>query len=182
MLPSSNLVKMWSYELGIFIWTKSVIANPPGADMQRSITIKRVYEPQGTSDGERVLVDRLWPRGRRREELYLSSWLRAVAPSTALRRELHQQRISHDEFVQRYREELTGHPEEVTPLLHASREGALTLLTAARNPEQSHAQVLRQHLIDMLDQEDAQDREPASPVCYSESFPPQEPKINGGAS
>ncbi|PWV68680.1 DUF488 domain-containing protein [Halomonas sp. A11-A] len=136
--------------------------------MAHDIALKRLYQPAQPEDGARVLVDRLWPRGQPREALALTDWYRDASPSPTLRRQYHQQEISHFVFAARYRGELRDHPERLVPLMRHARRGRLTLLTAARNIEASHLPELREALLKALRDEDAADREPASPPCYAQ--------------
>ncbi|WP_404297869.1 DUF488 domain-containing protein [Halomonas sp.] len=135
--------------------------------MAYEIELKRIYLPIEVGDGARVLVDRLWPRGKPREALSLTDWYRDASPSPTLRRQYHQQKISHFVFAVRYRGELRDHPEHLVPLMRHARRRRLTLLTAARNIEDSHLPVLREALLKALRDEDAADLEPASPPCYA---------------
>lgn len=134
--------------------------------MAYDIVLKRIYLPIEAEDGTRVLVDRLWPRGKPREALSLNDWYRDASPSPTLRRQYHQQEISHFVFGVRYRGELRDHPEHLVPLMRHARRGRLTLLTAARNIDDSHLPVLREALQKALSEEDAADLEPASPPCF----------------
>lgn len=136
--------------------------------MNYDIVFKRVYEPTDSADGARVLVDRLWPRGKRREDLQLTDWYRDASPSSALRRAWHQNDIDEQRFTDSYRKELQTHPDVLTPLMRHAREGRLSLLTATRNPDHSHLPELRDALLDQLAREDEQadDREPSSPTCF----------------
>ncbi len=97
------------------------------------IRCKRVYEAAAADDGQRVLVDRLWPRNLRKENLH-AQWLREVAPSDDLRKALHQGEVDFAGFTQRYQRELAAHPEYWYPLLDLAGKGPLTLLYAARTP------------------------------------------------
>jgi uncharacterized protein YeaO (DUF488 family) len=111
-------------------------------------TIKRVYEPPEASDGYRVLVDRLWPRGVRKEKAELGEWAKDVAPSPALRTEWHHNRERFDEFAGRYREELDANP-AANELLAAGREHErVTLVFGARDEQVNHAAVLLRWLGD----------------------------------
>ncbi len=108
-----------------------------------TFTIKRVYDVPDADDGWRVLVDRLWPRGLRKEVAALDAWLKDVAPSPDLRRWWDHDPDRLDEFARRYRGEL-----EVNPALEDLREmGAehrvVTLLYAARDSRINHARILR---------------------------------------
>ena len=110
------------------------------------LKIKRVYEGAEDSDGVRFLVERLWPRGIKKEQLKMKSWLKEAAPSPALR-----QWFAHDpakwrEFQQRYRAELQAHPDAWKPILEAAREQDVTLLYSARDTEHNSASVLKSFL------------------------------------
>lgn len=126
------------------------------------IRCKRVYDEVEAQDGQRVLVDRLWPRNKRKDDLQ-ATWLREVAPSDELRKAFHQGELDFAGFTQRYQQELAAHPEHWYPLLDLAAKGNLTLLYAGKNTAQNNAQVLAQWLEDELDR-----REPgSSPVCYA---------------
>src|SRR5690606_29924744 len=99
------------------------------------IRCKRVYEPLADDDGQRVLVDRLWPRGCKKDSLALHAWLREVAPSEALRKDFCHDPALFDEFRRRYRNELAAHPEHWQNLLSLAERGTLTLLFAARDEQ-----------------------------------------------
>jgi len=116
------------------------------------IKLKRVYDPPSTDDGQRVLVDRLWPRGLKREEARLDDWLREVAPSDELRRWFGHDPARWDEFQQRYRRELAGEQQQsaVERLRERAVSGPLTLLFAARDAEHCNARVLRDYLSERL--------------------------------
>jgi uncharacterized protein YeaO (DUF488 family) len=132
------------------------------------IHLKRVYDTAEKGDGARILVDRLWPRGKRREDLHLSDWYKDASPSPGLRRAWHKEDIDEKAFIRDYGRELEANPDSLVPLMKLARAGRLTLLTATRNPEQSHLPVLRQALLDALQREDseADGCDPSSPVCY----------------
>ncbi len=114
------------------------------------IRVKRVYDPVGPGDGQRILVDRLWPRGLRKAEAGVDIWLREVAPSTALRKWFHQDPERWDDFAARYRDELAEGAEALQPLLDAACAGPVTLLFAARDRTRNHAVVLRDVLRERL--------------------------------
>lgn len=135
------------------------------------IALKRVYQPADADDGARVLVDRLWPRGKGRDSLSLQDWYFDAAPSPALQRQLHQGEISAPVFAARYRGELRDAPDCLIPLLRLARGGRLTLLSAARDLETSYLPILRDALRQALAQEDAEDREPCSPPCFAAQRP-----------
>jgi uncharacterized protein YeaO (DUF488 family) len=108
------------------------------------LAVKRVYDAPEPSDGTRVLVDRLWPRGLTKERAALREWLRAVAPSDDLRHWYHHDPDHFAEFDARYRAELAepAQAEALERLRAYRREGAVTLLTATRELTFSHAAVL----------------------------------------
>lgn len=112
------------------------------------ISCKRVYDASEASDGYRVLVDRLWPRGLKRDEAAIDEWVKTVAPSSALRKWYGHRPERWPEFQLRYRREL-AEPEvalELQRLRGIARQRPLTLLTATRNLAESHAIVLRDAL------------------------------------
>ncbi len=110
------------------------------------IRIKRVYESAAPADGARFLVERLWPRGIRKEALAMDGWLQDLAPSTALRQWFAHDPAKWEEFQRRYRLELSKRGEDCKPLLEAARHGRLTLLYSARDNEHNSAVVLKSYL------------------------------------
>ena len=112
----------------------------------KPVTVKRVYEPPARSDGTRVLVDRLWPRGLTKERAAVDAWLRDLAPSDALRKWFHQRPNAWLSFRRRYLKELSR-PEaapaldELYRLAHGRKR--LTLLFASRNQDRNNATVLQ---------------------------------------
>ncbi|MFZ5938585.1 DUF488 domain-containing protein [Pseudomonas sp. HS6-2] len=126
------------------------------------IRCKRVYDAPEKEDGQRVLVDRLWPRNKRKDQLH-GEWLREVAPSTDLRKAFNQGEVDFAGFTQRYQQELAAHPEHWYPLLDLAAKGNLTLLYAGKDTEHNNAQVLATWLEGELER-----RGPgSSPVCYA---------------
>ena len=107
-----------------------------------SFQIKRIYELPQPSDGTRVLVDRLWPRGIKKTDAHLDCWMKEVAPSTELRRWFGHLPARFDEFRRRYEEELRGNP-KIGELRKLGGRRRVTLLYAAHDPEVNHALVLR---------------------------------------
>jgi len=114
------------------------------------IQIKRVYEPAAKSDGERFLVERLWPRGIKKEALHMIAWLKNVAPSNELRQWFNHDPANWKEFQKRYRAELEGKPETWQPLLAAAKTGEVTLLFSAHDLEHNNALVLKTSLEEQL--------------------------------
>jgi uncharacterized protein YeaO (DUF488 family) len=110
-----------------------------------AIRIQRVYEAPAAGEGLRILVDRLWPRGLKKENAALDLWCKDVAPSPQLRLWFGHRAERFEEFAQRYREELHGNPAVDDLLQFIGRRKAL-LLYAARDPEVNHALVLADHL------------------------------------
>ena len=106
------------------------------------------------TEGLRVLVDRLWPRGIARAELPVDLWLRDIAPSDALRRWFGHDPGRWTEFAERYRKELAARPETVEELLTLCRKGPVTLIYAARDEAHNNAVVLRDFLAERLARED----------------------------
>ncbi len=111
------------------------------------IAIKRAYEPASASDGTRVLVDRLWPRGVTREEADLAGWAKDIAPSTGLRKWFGHDPAKWEEFGERYAREVHAHPQELKRLRELAEKGKLTLIYAARDEEHNEARVLRNLLL-----------------------------------
>jgi uncharacterized protein YeaO (DUF488 family) len=112
------------------------------------VRLRRVYEPPDPADGRRVLVDRLWPRGLTKEAAAVDEWLKAVAPSDALRRWYGHQPEKFAAFRQRYQAEL-GTAERagaVDHLRQLARDGTVTLLTATKDVEHSQAAALAEWL------------------------------------
>jgi uncharacterized protein YeaO (DUF488 family) len=110
------------------------------------IRVKRVYEEPSRADGFRVLVDRLWPRGVRKERAALDVWLKDAAPSAELRKWFDHDPAKWKEFQARYRKELAGRTEAVELLRHKAREQTVTLLYGARDEQHNEALVLKEVL------------------------------------
>ena len=110
------------------------------------IRIKRAYEPSARGDGRRLLVERLWPRGMRKEALHLDAWVKEVAPSTELRKWFSHRVDRWTEFQRRYRRELSAHRDAWSPILEAIKRGPVTLVYSAHDPEHNAAVVLRDYL------------------------------------
>src|SRR5689334_660228 len=108
------------------------------------IQVKRVYDPREPSDGARFLVERLWPRGLKREALHLDGWLKDAAPSDELRHWFSHDPAKWEEFRRRYFAELRSKPEALEPLRQAAREGNVVLLYSARDTEHNNAVALQE--------------------------------------
>ena len=107
-----------------------------------AFVIKRVYDPAEASDGFRVLVDRLWPRGVSKERAELDLWDKEVAPSPELRTEWHHNRERFDEFAERYRGELDANEAARALIALGDEHDRVTLLFGARDEQVNHAAVL----------------------------------------
>jgi uncharacterized protein YeaO (DUF488 family) len=107
------------------------------------VRIRRVYDAPSAEDGRRVLVDRVWPRGVRKDALALDEWAKDVAPSTELRKWYDHDPARCAEFGSRYRAELSTGDGAVALARLGSVAGPLTLLTATKDLDLSHAKVLR---------------------------------------
>ncbi|MBQ0865648.1 DUF488 family protein [Streptomyces sp. A73] len=120
------------------------------AEKKLSIRVRRVYEaPDPATDGARVLVDRVWPRGLSKQDAALDAWRKEVAPSTELRKWYGHDPERFEEFAERYRGELATREGEqaIDDLLRAaSGAGVLTLLTAVKDPSIGHTRVLAEEL------------------------------------
>jgi len=110
------------------------------------LKLKRAYETSARSDGTRVLVERLWPRGLSKSALHVDTWLKDLGPSTRLR-----QWFSHDPrkwptFRARYFRELDSKPDAWRPVMAAARHGTVTLVYSSRDTEHNNAVALRDYL------------------------------------
>lgn len=138
--------------------------------MAYDVTLQQVQHAIGTPfKGVRVLTDRLWPRGVRKDTLGDIQWYRDASPEPALRKGLHSGEITPAAFRERYLAQLQADPDGLLPLMRHARQGPLQLLTATRDPQTSYLTVLRQAILDSLAAEDAAcaDTQPSSPVCYA---------------
>lgn len=123
------------------------------------IRLARAYDPVGEADGARVLVDRLWPRGRRRADLHLDEWLRDVAPSRALCDWFDHDPARWADFRASYVQELSRNPQAVARCLDWVARGPVTLVYGARDREHNQAVVLRDYLLNRINGlEDGHDR------------------------
>jgi uncharacterized protein YeaO (DUF488 family) len=110
------------------------------------IQIKRVYEPPERGDGKRFLVERLWPRGMKKEKLSMNAWLKDAAPSAALRRWFGHDPAKWHEFRRRYHQELEIACETIKPIQEAAKRGNVTLLYSAKDTAHNNAVALKQYL------------------------------------
>ena len=110
------------------------------------VRLKRAYEPASPTDGYRVLIDRLWPRGVSREQAKLDGWEKDLAPSAALRQWFGHDPGRFEEFRRRYIDELRSQRPGLTALRRRAREGTLTLVYSAHDAQHNDAVVLREVL------------------------------------
>jgi uncharacterized protein YeaO (DUF488 family) len=113
------------------------------AHAARGFEIKRVYDAPAGTDGFRVLVDRLWPRGLSKARAHLDAWLKDLAPSTELRKWFHKDSARWPEFSRRYRAELRAQAALLEQLCARACSSRVTLLYAAQDSQRNHALVLR---------------------------------------
>jgi uncharacterized protein YeaO (DUF488 family) len=111
-----------------------------------AIQLKRAYEKPARGDGYRVLIDRIWPRGVRKEDLQVDEWLRDLAPSTALRQWFGHDPEKWDVFRQRYFRELDAHPDLIQKLRAKMRQGTLTIVFGSKEERFNNAVVLKEYL------------------------------------
>lgn len=138
--------------------------------MHHTINLARVYTPASKEDGTRILADRLWPRGIKKEALQLAFWAKDACPSHQLRKSWHAKELTFAEFGKLYTQELNQLNAEIIPLLQAARKGKITLLSSVKNLEVSHLPMLKNFILEELAKEDREDRAPSSPPCYWHEF------------
>ncbi|MDR4509686.1 MAG: DUF488 family protein [Candidatus Brocadiaceae bacterium] len=117
-----------------WFWTKK--------DYSSVFVTKRVYEKPDKIDGTRVLVDRLWPRGLKKEDARIDHWMKELAPSSALRKWFAHKEDRWQEFKSRYQEELKEKKDLLKQLTDLEKDNTITLLYAAKDEERNNAQVL----------------------------------------
>ncbi|MBK9216796.1 MAG: DUF488 domain-containing protein [Chloracidobacterium sp.] len=110
------------------------------------LKIKRAYDEPDASDGKRVLVDRLWPRGVSKDKAHIDLWLREIAPSTELRKWFGHDPEKWAVFQSRYKKELEGNKELVDSIRTMAKAGPVTLVYAAKDEEHNDAVVLLDYL------------------------------------
>jgi len=115
----------------------------PQKQSLENVRIKRVYEPASRTDGTRILVDRLWPRGLKKTDAKIDEWLKEIAPSTELRKWFGHEAARWPEFRRRYKAETKQHPEELARLRSLAKKGPLTLVYSAHDETHNNAVVLR---------------------------------------
>lgn len=112
----------------------------------KNIEIKRVYESPSSTDGVRILIDRLWPRGIKKSELLMDDWIKDLSPSQDLRKWFNHDPSKFKEFEKKYTEELNENEKIWLPLIKKYLQGKITLLYAAHDSEVNHAICLKNYL------------------------------------
>ena len=110
------------------------------------IKIKRIYDPASREDGKRIYIDRLWPRGMKKEEAKIDEWLKEISPSNALRKWFGHDPSKYEEFKRRYIKELQKHPEILEKIKKEERRETVTLLFSAKDEEHNNATVMKEIL------------------------------------
>ena len=110
------------------------------------IKIKRIYEPPSTDDGKRILVDRLWPRGMKKEEAHIDEWLKEISPSNELRKWYSHDPAKWPEFKKRYRKEISKQTEVLKRIKDEGKKGTVTLLFSTKELELNNAVALKEIL------------------------------------
>lgn len=108
------------------------------------VKIKRVYEPASDEDGKRILIDRLWPRGMKKEEAKIDEWLKEIAPSNELRKWFAHDPEKWQEFRKRYRQELKDKAEIIKRLRKEAQKETITFLFSAHDTEHNNAVALKE--------------------------------------
>jgi uncharacterized protein YeaO (DUF488 family) len=119
-----------------------------------TILLKRVYDPAEKSDGFRILVDRLWPRGLKKENAHADVWMKEVAPSAALRKWFNHEPEKWIEFNKKYKAELKSSPQIKELIQYCKKHKAVTLLYSAKDEEHNQAVALGQFINRMLSKND----------------------------
>ncbi|MFT4224694.1 DUF488 domain-containing protein [Dysgonomonas sp.] len=115
------------------------------------VKLKRVYENTVSGDGFRVLVDRLWPRGVKKDDLHYDWWAKEISPSPELRKWVHEDPISRwDDFTALYRKELSVSGATTDFIEKIKKYDVVTLLYAAKDPARNHAMILKSYLMEIL--------------------------------
>jgi uncharacterized protein YeaO (DUF488 family) len=110
------------------------------------LKLKRAYEPVSNADGTRVLVERLWPRGRSKAQLHVDAWLKEAGPSTELRKWFSHDPEKWPRFRTRYFRELDSRPDAWRPIVSAARRGTVTLVYSSHDAHHNNAVALRDYV------------------------------------
>jgi uncharacterized protein YeaO (DUF488 family) len=112
-----------------------------------NVMLKRAYEPPATGDGTRILIDRLWPRGITKERAAIHQWMKAISPSTELRKWFGHDPARWDEFRRRYAQEVHKNSDLLEQLRSLARQGPITLVYSARDEKHNDAVELRELIL-----------------------------------
>ena len=118
-----------------------------------AIKLKRVYEKPDPEDGKRILVERLWPRGLKKEEAKIDAWLKDVAPSTELRKWYAHDPAKWTQFKERYWKELDDKPEQVSALAKECKQSTITFVFGSREEKLNNAAALKEYIARAKQQE-----------------------------
>lgn len=118
--------------------------------MKHELRVKRIYDEPLESDGFRILVDRLWPRGVSKSVARIDCWAKMLAPSHDLRKWYHANPVRHADFAERYMAELNNATFEIKTLIESVQLPVVTLITATKDLDNGHVAVLRTHLVTAL--------------------------------
>jgi uncharacterized protein YeaO (DUF488 family) len=110
------------------------------------VKIKRVYDPPVPDDGKRILIDRLWPRGLKKEGARIDKWIKELAPSTELRKWFNHEPEKWGEFRKRFFSELRGKRDAVDVIVNAARKGPVTLLFGSKEKRFNNAVALKEYI------------------------------------
>ena len=110
------------------------------------LKVKRVYDPVAADDGKRILVDRLWPRGIKKEKAHIDEWLKEISPSNELRRWYSHDPAKWAEFKKRYKQEITGKEDLLKKIKAEARKQTVTLLFSSKELERNNAHALKEML------------------------------------
>ena len=108
------------------------------------IKVKRIYEPPSPGDGKRILIDRLWPRGMKKEEAHIDEWLKEISPSNELRKWYSHDPVKWPEFKRRYRAEISKETELLKRIKNEGKRGTVTLLFSSKELELNNAVALKE--------------------------------------
>ena len=133
-------------KLQTYCFTKTISYDLLMTGKQNTIQIKRVYEEPTETDGRRILVDRLWPRGLSKEEAKIDLWLKEIAPSSELRRWYQHDPKKWIKFKNRYTSELKSNPNEVDKIIEEVNAGSVTFLYSSKEQQLNNAIVLKEYI------------------------------------
>ncbi len=110
------------------------------------LKIKRIYEPASPGDGKRIYIDRLWPRGMKKDEVKMDEWLKDLSPSTELRKWFGHEPAKYAEFKKRYKKELAKKADALARIKKEAGKGTVTLLFSAKDEEHNNATAMKEFL------------------------------------